>query len=131
MSRQLLNLPLVSVPVERVEFAFSGGLAIFQEDDAGIGDGVKDFGIAEIDQAANPCTGFQERAKPFAVSRAHPFVGSNKAEDAAFSEELNAALVEVDVEVGGAGETLEVSFEGGLVVFDVFFPHVWWVVDMC
>lgn len=70
---------------------------------AALGDGGEDGRIAEIN-GVEQRAGFAEMGPQlFAVGDAIPFVRGDVGEDASGAEELEGAVVEIDVEVGGAG----------------------------
>ncbi len=80
--------------------AFRRG-ALLEDDDLRVGDGLEERQVAKVDDRVHRRRGVEVLPQPFPIPGAQPFVGGDKAGDAALPQQVQRAGVEVDVEVGG------------------------------
>ena len=87
------------------------------------------LGVAEVDHGSHPRPLGEQPPQGLGVARLEPLVGDDAAQVAAGSEQAQAALEEVDVEVRHAVVGGEALLEGALVRALVVEPHLAQVGD--
>src|SRR5690606_27084578 len=88
-----------------------GRSGLFEVHDAWVGGGfLKNGQITKIHHSTDARV-FNKTPQVFAITRAHPFIGENVAELAAFAEHRHSALYKIYVQVGGSGSSSVVRFQ--------------------
>ena len=89
------------------------GLLCDEETGEDVGLGEELLGVAEVDDLLDPGLFGENVAQRLAVASLHPLVGDDEGEPAARPQNLEAPLIEVDVEVGHAVVSRGTSRPGG------------------
>lgn len=119
-----MSPPGARLPRQGVERSVLARRDSFQQHDGRISDGLKDRGVAEVDQAMQSRVGGQPATQLLAVAGAMPFVRGDEGELSAGPEQLDAAFVEVSEEVGDAAIAFVNLLERGLEVLDLFLADI-------